>query len=91
MEYTLRVKLNKKNIPVILADTPRIAHLPMDAILGIDFVLTNFWDTSVLSFRNEGAYINLLTESQKNLWKPYIDTLHGFWQANAHKLKMATF
>lgn len=87
----LRSQLNKKNIPVILADTPRIAHLPMDAILGIDFVLTNFWDTSVLSFRNEGAYIKLLTKSQKNLWKPYIDTLHGFWQANAHKLRWPPF
>ena len=82
----LESQLDKKNTPVILADTPRIVHLPMDAILGIDFVLTNFWQTSALGFRNEGAYVNLLAESQRNLWKPYFHTLHGFWQANAHAL-----
>lgn len=82
----LESRLDKKNTPVILADTPRMVHLPMDAILGIDFVLTSFWQTSLLSFRNEGAYVNLLAESQRNLWKPYFDTLHGFWQPNSHQL-----
>jgi len=82
----LESQLDKRDTPVILADAPRIIHLPMDAILGIDYVLTNFWQTSLLGFRKEGAYINLLAESQRNLWKPYFDTLHGFWQANSHKL-----
>ena len=87
----LESQLDKKNMPVILADTPRIVHLPMDAILGIDFVLTNFWQTSLLGFRNEGAYVNLLAESQRNLWKPYFDTLHGFWQANSRQLTWSPF
>ncbi|MBI5298233.1 MAG: hypothetical protein HY869_22370 [Chloroflexi bacterium] len=82
----LESQLDKKNTSVMLADTPRIVHLPMDAILGIDFVLTNFWQTSALGFRNEGAYVNLLAESQRNLWKPYFDTLHGFWQPNSRQL-----
>ncbi len=87
----LESQLDKKNTPVILADTPRIVYLPMDAILGIDFVLTNFWQASLLSFRNEGTYTNLIAESQRNLWKPYFDTLHGFWQANAHQLTWSPF
>jgi len=82
----LESQLDKKNTPVILADTPRIVHLPMDPILGIDFVLTNFWQTSALGFRSEGTYVNLLAESQRNLWKPYFDTLHGFWQPNSQQL-----
>jgi hypothetical protein len=87
----LESQLDSKNTSVFLADTPRLIHLPMDAILGIDYVLTNFWQSSMLGFRNEGAYINLLAESQRNLWKPYIDTLHGFWQPNAHKLSWSPF
>jgi hypothetical protein len=87
----LESRLDNKDTPVILADTPRIIHLPMDAILGVDYVLTNFWQTSLLGFRKEGAYVHLLAESQRNLWKPYFDTLHGFWQPNAHKLPWSPF
>jgi hypothetical protein len=87
----LESQLDRKNTPVILADTPRVVHMPMDAILGIDFVLTNFWQTSALGFRKEGAYVNLLAESQRKLWKPYFDTLYGFWQANSHKLSWSPF
>jgi hypothetical protein len=83
----LKEFLDSQDMSVLLADAPRIAHCPMDAILGIDFVLTNFWQSSLLSFRSEGVYINLVSESQRKLWKPYLDTLHGFWQANSHKLR----
>lgn len=87
----LESQLDSKDTPVLLADTPRLIHLPMDAILGIDYILTNFWQTSLLEFRKEGAYVHLLAESQKNLWKPYFDTLHGFWQPNSHKLPWSPF
>lgn len=83
----LESKINNKNNPVLLIDSPRIAHPPLDAVLGIDFVITNFLGTSITSFRkNNGTYINIVGEMQKCIWKPYIDTLHGFWQENSHTL-----
>jgi len=82
----LEDELDFNNTPVILADTPRIAHLPMDAILGIDFILTNFWENSLLTYRKEGVYVNLVGESQRTFWKPYIDSLHSFWRGKPDHL-----
>jgi hypothetical protein len=87
----LEEQLDAENAPVLLADTPRIAHFPMDAILGVDFILTNFWQSSLLGYRAEGVYVNLVGESQKSLWKPYVDTLYGFWQENPHKLPWSPY
>lgn len=79
-------ELDAKNEAILLVDSPRIAHPPMDAILGIDFIITNFLGNSLSSVRDDGYYVNLLSEMQRKLWKPYFDSLHGYWQANAHSL-----
>lgn len=66
---------------VFIADTPRIAHPPMEAILGIDFVLTNFMDSNSLSFRFEdGEYINLIQAKQVQIWKPHVHSLYQAWE-----------
>lgn len=70
----------------LVLDSPRIPHPPMDAIIGIDFILRNFISFPRLSFREEGAYINLLYPAQEHFWKPYADVLAANWQANAHLL-----
>ena len=67
---------------VLLADTPRIAHPPMDAILGIDFVLTNFIGISINYLRSDPFYINTVGSMQQKLWKPYVNSLHSFWGIN---------
>lgn len=66
-------------LEILLADTPRISHPPMDAILGIDFVITNFIGSSITQIRNESFYISTVNMMQNNLWKPYVDSLHSFW------------
>jgi hypothetical protein len=78
--------LDAKNEAILLIDSPRIPHPPMDAILGIDFVITNFLGNSLSAVRDDGYYANILSDMQKKLWKPYFDSLHGFWQENAHAL-----
>ena len=64
-----------KALPVLLLDSPRIAHPPLEAILGVDFILTNFIGSNLLGFRNEGEYSSMIREMQKSIWKPYIIAL----------------
>lgn len=72
---------------VLISDAPRIPHPPMDGILGIDFLLVNFWEVNNIVFRNEGKYRNILNDSITMLWKPYIENLYGYWQQNAQLLQ----
>ncbi len=71
---------------ILLIDSPRIPHPPLDALLGIDFVLTNFLNSAELEFREEGEYANQLEAMQKRLWKPYVTTLLSHWQPNRHSI-----
>jgi hypothetical protein len=70
---------NPLRTSVLLVDTPRLAHPPMDAILGIDFVLTNFMGLSISSVRSDTFYINTVGTMQHRLWKPYVNSLQSFW------------
>lgn len=63
----------------LILESPRIAHPPMDAILGIDFVLTNYFNSSRLDFREEGDYSNLLRAVQERIWRPYALALAAEW------------
>lgn len=63
----------------LILESPRIAHPPMDAILGIDFVLTNYFNSSRLAFREEGDYSNLLRTAQARIWRPYALALAEEW------------
>jgi hypothetical protein len=70
---------NPLSASVLLADTPRIAHPPLDAILGIDFVITNFLGLSLSSIRNDTFYVNTVGTMQQKFWKPYVNSLQSFW------------
>ena len=63
----------------LILESPRIAHPPMDAILGIDFVLTNYIKSSDLGFRQENDYQKLLRGAQERLWMPYARALVFAW------------
>lgn len=65
----------------LILETPRIAHPPMDAILGVDFVLTNHFPTKILGFREDDDYSRILTSAQKRIWRPYVQSLASAWGA----------
>jgi len=69
----------------LILESPRIAHPPMDAILGIDFVLTNYFSSSRLDFREEGDYSNLLRATQKRIWRPYALALAEEWSKRSER------
>jgi len=66
---------------LLVLDSPRIGHYPMEAILGIDFVLSNFFPNRWLLLRTEcPEYINLIEEYQDLILKPYVHTHASKWQ-----------
>jgi hypothetical protein len=65
---------------LLLLDSPRVAHLPMEIILGVDFILSNFLPDKWNALRNDGEYVNLHRRYQKLFWRPYIHALAQHWQ-----------
>jgi hypothetical protein len=63
----------------LILDSPRLAHPPMDGILAVDFVLTNFYDRTDLSFREEREYSDLLSAAVRRVWRPYAQALADMW------------
>lgn len=63
----------------LILESPRIAHPPMDAVLGIDFVLTNYYDSAKLRFRDQGEYASIIRTAQHRIWRPYVSALSTKW------------
>lgn len=65
---------------VLLLPTPRIAYPPMDAVLGIDFVLSNFAKIDIYNkIKADSQYKAAVKHSQERLWKPYMLSLANHW------------
>lgn len=70
------------NIP-----SPRFPILPMDVILIIDFILSNFLDKKdYANITTNSIYYEELRKSQTNYWKPYFQNIGIKW-ANTINLK----
>lgn len=63
----------------LLLPAPRLAFPPMDAVLAIDFILSNFAGNCWQKLRDETMYSKLLKEAQYKHWRPYIKRLASWW------------
>jgi hypothetical protein len=63
----------------LILDSPRIVHYPMDALLSVDFILSNFFPSLWRQMRLEGEYVNLIRDYQAAFWKPYAHTKAFNW------------
>lgn len=64
----------------LILPTPRIAHPPMDAILGIDFIIQNYYTKSkVQDILTDSQYIQIISNAQERLWKPYYMSIFSKW------------
>lgn len=63
----------------LFLDTPRLSHPPLDIILGIDFVLSNFYGEKWKNLTQDSTYRKLLAEAQERFWKPYAMSLASTW------------
>ncbi len=60
-------------------ESPRIAHPPLDGILAIDYVVSNFCGNKWRTLLDEGEYVNLVESAQKRLWRPYAISTASRW------------
>ncbi|WP_286736647.1 MULTISPECIES: hypothetical protein [Sphingobacterium] len=61
-------------------DTPRIMHKPVDFILGIGFLTSNFYPIAFESLKDEREFVKLQQSYQEAIWKPYFHTLANQWR-----------
>lgn len=63
----------------LLLDTPRLMHYPMEIILGIDFILSNYFPTVWKELKKNGDYNTLMKKYQEYIWKPYSHAIAKHW------------
>lgn len=63
----------------LILETPRIPHFPLDGILAIDFVLSNYYGELWSNLKEEPEYKRIIENSQKRLWRPYCIAAASRW------------
>lgn len=72
----------------LLLKAPRIAHPPLDAILAIDFVLSNYYPGVWRDLRDDAKYARIIQAAQRRIWLPY-SMAAGRWNGLAKSKDMA--
>ncbi|SHL86841.1 hypothetical protein SAMN02746009_03518 [Hymenobacter psychrotolerans DSM 18569] len=63
----------------LLLETPRFPHPPMDAILAVDFVLSNYYGDIWNELRKDEAYRDIIATAQHIYWRPYSLATASHW------------
>lgn len=82
-------KLKEKKIDMgqaLFFDAPRIMHHPMDFILGLDFVLSNFFPQIWEKIKQEGEYINILKKYQEYFILPYYKSIVSYFDRTINQI-----
>ncbi len=66
----------------LFLESPRLAYPPMDIILGINFVLSQFYGDYWREVTKNSKYNSLVRESQQRLWKPYYSKIAEYFEAS---------
>lgn len=79
-------KLEEKGVDnfgsTLILPAPRVAYPPMDVVLGIDFILQNYFPFEKISkLLDESKYKEIIFNSQQRLWKPYYLSLSSAWNS----------
>jgi hypothetical protein len=56
---------------LLLLESPRLDHKPLDGILAVDFVLANFLGSAWRELKEDGRYIDLVREAEKRCHLAY--------------------
>lgn len=68
---------------VLLLPTPRFSYPPMDIVLGVDFILSNFVKVDIYKqIQSNSQYKAAVKKAQEKYWKPYILSLAHHWCGN---------
>lgn len=65
---------------ILVLSTPRIQHPPLDLILGIDFILQNyFMKSDIQNILDNSEYQEIIERAQYRLWRPYYASIYNRW------------
>ncbi len=65
----------------LVMPAPRLMYPPMDAVLGIDFILQNYFEREkIAGLISDPEYLTIVKNSQQRLWKPFFTSLSKFWE-----------
>lgn len=64
---------------VLILDSPRIMYHPMEFILTVDFIVSNFLPETWKKLKKEHMYITILKQVQKLFVEPYFRSLINFF------------
>lgn len=64
-------------------DVPRMMHFPMELILGVSFLMSNYAPEVYNKLIQDRQFVKLFQEYQARVWRPYINSLENFWTAGA--------
>ncbi len=63
-------------------DVPRMMHLPMELILGVSTILSNFSPSIYSKLIQDRQFVNLCKDYQEKIWRPYFNSLENYWIKN---------
>lgn len=64
----------------LILPSPRIVHPPMDVILGIDFILRNYFPLDrIKDLIDDSRYVEIISNAHYRLWRPYYLSLASKW------------
>lgn len=66
---------------ILLIDTPRLIHPPLDIVLSIDFVLKNFYGIRVKNLTDSNQYKTIISNAKERLWRPFYIALASHWES----------
>jgi hypothetical protein len=64
----------------LILGPPRLAHPPLDGILAVDFVVSNFASEFWKKLRTNTIYNSLIKLRQNELWRPYFKSIALHWE-----------
>jgi hypothetical protein len=79
IQFGGRFHTNTQTGEVLLLDTPRVLHPPVDIVLAIEVTLANYCVEHWIALRQEASYRGWVEESYEGLWKPHFEGLISAW------------
>ncbi len=67
---------------LMILDAPRLPLPPMDVILAIDFIISNFFGSIWQQALSDSEYIDVVKRAQEAWWKPYYEGISQHWSNN---------
>jgi hypothetical protein len=72
----------------LILPSPRLVYPPMDAVLGIDFILQNYiHKNKIRHLVEDSKYIEIQKKSQYRIWKPFFCSIYSHWNDSTYSIE----